>query len=85
MRVIRKYVDVALKRLQDKIETVKEKLWNAFDRMTELLGRSGNPEIRRLNESFEEAMSDLSDQQLFSARKLLSDETKKRRFEQHHR
>ena len=85
MRVIRKYVDEALNTLQDKIETIKERLWNAFDRITELLGRSGNPEIRRLNESFEEAMSDLSDQQLFSARKLLSDEPKKRRFEQHHR
>jgi hypothetical protein len=85
MRVIRKYVDEALNTLQDRIETIKEKLWSTFNRLTELLGRSGNPEIRRLNESFEEAMSDLSDQQLFSARKLLSDEPKKRRFEQHHR
>ena len=85
MRVIRKYVDEALNTLQDRIETIKEKLWSTFNRITELLGRSGNPEIRRLNESFEEAMSDLSDQQLFSARKLLSDEPKKRRFEQHHR
>jgi hypothetical protein len=85
MRVIRNYVDEALNTLQDRIETIKGKLWNAFDRITELLGRSGNPEIRRLNESFEEAMSELSDQQLFSARKLLSDEPKKRRFEQHHR
>ncbi len=85
MRVIRKYVDEALNTLQDRIETIKEKLWSTFNRFTELLGRSGNPEIRRLNESFEEAMSDLSDQQLFSARKLLSDEPKKGRSEQHHR
>ena len=85
MRVIRKYVDEALNTLQDRIETIKEKLWSTFNRLTELLGRSGNPEIRRLNESFEEAMSDLSDQQLYSARRLLPDEPKKRSFEQHHR
>ena len=85
MRVIRKYVDEVLNTLQDRIETIKGKLWSTFNRLTELLGRSGNPEIRRLNESFEEAMSELSDQQLYSARRLLPDEPKKRSFEQHHR
>ena len=85
MRVIQKYVDEALNTLQDRIETIKGKLWSTFNRLTELLGRSGNPEIRRLNEFFEEDMSDLSDQQLFSARKLLSDNSKNGRFEHHHR
>ena len=85
MRVIRKYVDEALNTLQDRIETIKEKLWSSFDKLTELLNGSGNSEVRRLNKSFEDAMSDLSDQQLFSARKLLPDEPKKGRAEQHHR
>lgn len=85
MRVILKYVDEALKILQDRIDTVKEKMGSIFSRLIESLDGPDNPEIRRLNESFEDAMSDLSDQQLFSARKLLSDNSKNGRFEQHYR
>jgi len=81
MRVIRKYVDEVLSNLHDKLERIRNRLWDAFEKFIEISGSSDSKEIR----SIEDTLYELTDRKLLSSDHLLSGNQQNEKTRSHNR